>query len=351
MNLRRSALGLTNVETLAAQAALADFLVLGARKFEEGEALSHETWMARQKLLGPEHPDTLDSMTAYLTAMAMPGQNGARVEPLAREIISLRERVNGSNDFLTIDAVGNLAAVLATQAKFAEAERYARDELARFQRAGFADRANALNSVNNLAFYRMMQGDAAEAEKLLLDVIPRATRTLGQEHPETLHFQHNLARIYAEQGRLDEAEALARETLAKRRRVTPAHEGIGRTLLILGRVLVEKEKPDEAEPLLKESLAFFRDNYSMKANIIAQLENSLGAVQLAHSNYVEAEALLVHGSEEFFKPSIELAPRESKTALGHIVQLYKSWGKPERAADWQKRIDARAKVDSTVKTQ
>jgi tetratricopeptide (TPR) repeat protein len=109
--------------------------------------------------------------------------------------------------------------------------------------------------------------------------------------------------------------------------------------LILGRILLAKNQPDEAEPYLKEALAFFRDNYSMKSNLIAQAENSLGAIQLGRGNFQEAESLLTHGVEEFFKPGIELAPGEYQTALSHVVQLYKAWGKPELAATWQKRID------------
>jgi Flp pilus assembly protein TadD len=230
---------------------------------------------------------------------------------------------------------------LATQGKLAEAEKYGRQELTRFQSAGFGDKRNALYSANNLALYRMLQGDAAEAQKLLEEAIPRAERVHGSENPLTLHLRHNLARVLAEQGRLDEAEKIARETLAKRREATPAHEGTGRTLLILGRILLEKGNANEAHTNLTEALALFRQRYSMKTNVIAQTENALGGAQLARGNYAEAEPLLKRGANELLKPTIELAPRERRVALGHLVRLYEVTGKPELAAEWKKRLTDR----------
>ncbi len=348
--LRQSALGPEHLESLKAQAALAEYLVLGARKFAEGEALGRQTWLARQRLLGSEHRDTIDAMSTYVAAVAIPGDKAEQAEPLARQVLELRQRVNGPNDYATIDALGNLAYVLATLGKFTDAERFGREELARFQQAGFADKINALYSANNLALYRLLQGDTAEAEKLFIEAIPRAERTHGPEHLITLHLQHNLARIYAVQGRLGQAEKLARETLAKRRRVTPELEAIGRTMLILGRVLLEKREFDEADALLHEALGFYRERYAMKTGIIAQIENSLGAIQLARHAYPEAETLLLHNASELFKPTTELGPREMQVAIGNIVQLYQAWAKPDQAAEWQKKLDELAKPQVTLKT-
>jgi Flp pilus assembly protein TadD len=335
---RKAAPGTTNLDILIAQAALAEELVLGARNFEEGEPLSRETWLGLKQLLGANHRDTLDAMTVYCAALAIPGGREQEVEPLLRELLTRREQVNGPNDFNTIDVIGNLAYVLATQGKYREAEEYGRQELRAFQNAGFADRQNALYSVNNLALYRMLQGDAVEAERLLLEAIPRARNVQGTSNPVTLHLQHNLARVLAEQGRLPEAEKIARETLAKRRQATPAHEGIGRTLLILGRVQLEQGNADEAYTSLNEALALYRQRHSMKTNLIAQAENALGGLELARTNFADAERLLKRGANELLKPTIELAPRERRVALGYLVRLYEVTGNPEMAEKWKSKL-------------
>jgi hypothetical protein len=161
-----------------------------------------------------------------------------------------------------------------------------------------------------------------------------------------LHIQNALVRVWAEEARLNEAETLARETLAMRRRTMPAHEGTGRIMLLLDGVLVERPKLDEAEPLLREALALFREHYARKPELAAQAENWLGAIQAARHAYPEAEALLLPGSERFFAPSLGMSAKEKRAAVGHIVQLYQAWDRPEQAAYWQKRLDGLAPVIS-----
>ena len=241
---------------------------------------------------------------------------------------------------VAINSLGDLGYVLATRGDFAGAERVGREELARFRRVGMADKEGALYSVNNLAMYRFLQGDAAEAEALLVEARPRAVRIFGPEHLVTLHLQHVLARVLAEQGRWDEAEALARQTLAVRRRVTPGHEGTGRTMLVLGRVLVEKAKFDEAEPLLQEAYALFRDHYAMKPELAAQSANWLGSIRVAQHAYPEAEVLLLSNPESLLVPTSAMSRAEQSAAVGNILRLYQSWGKAEQAALWQRRLDA-----------
>ncbi len=60
-----------------------------------------------------------------------------------------------------------------------------------------------------------------------------------------------------------------------------------------------------------------------------QVENWLGAIQLARHAYPEAEALLLAGPNHLLAPTAALSPNEQRIALGHIVKLYRDWGKPE----------------------
>ncbi|HMO66529.1 MAG TPA: tetratricopeptide repeat protein, partial [Verrucomicrobiota bacterium] len=152
-------------------------------------------------------------------------------------------------------------------------------------------------------------------------------------------LQHNLARIYADQNRLAEAEALARDALAKRKRVIPLHEGVARTLLLLGGILVREGSLDEAEATIQEGLALLREKYAMKANLIAQAENELGAVHLAKRQYPEAGVLLTRAPESFLKPAVDLSPRERAVALQRLVAYYRAVENSEKAAERQKHLD------------
>jgi tetratricopeptide (TPR) repeat protein len=328
--LRRSTLGPEHRDTLAAQYALAEFLDLGVREFGEAEVLSRETWQGRQRLLGDDNRDTLASLARYARTLA-DQRKLPEAERLTRQCLETCERVLGPDDYDTIVALGNLAYVLADRGDLVQAERCTREEVARFRRAGLADRDEALYAVNNLALFRCVQGHPEEAETLLVEARPRAARVFGVEHVITLHLQHVLARVLAEEGKLDEAEVLARETLAARRRVTPGHEGIGRTLLVLGRVLVEKGKLDEAEPLLREALALFREQYAMKPELAAQAANWLGAIQLARKAYPEAESLLLSGVlTSFSSPPPGCPPRNGAWPLGTSSRSTKTGANPSR---------------------
>ena len=81
----------------------------------------------------------------------------------------------------------------------------------------------------------------------------------------------------------------------------------------------------------------------MKPELFPQAANWLGAIEVARKNYPKAETLLLSGADQFFLPSAEMSPHERRLAVGHIVQLYQAWEKPEKVASWQKKLDDLAK--------
>jgi hypothetical protein len=52
--------------------------------------------------------------------------------------------------------------------------------------------------------------------------------------------------------------------------------------------------------------------------------------------------LLLPDSGRLFDPANQLSPAEVRLAVGHIIALYAAWGKPEKAAEWRKKLDALA---------
>ena len=68
--LRSAALGPEHRQTLAAQEHLADFMNRGLHRPDLAEPLSYQTWQAPRRVLGPEDPDTLDSLDTNGAALA-----------------------------------------------------------------------------------------------------------------------------------------------------------------------------------------------------------------------------------------------------------------------------------------
>jgi tetratricopeptide (TPR) repeat protein len=278
-------------------------------------------------------------MDTYATSLAQQ-KKYEQAEAIYRECLELRRRLLGTNSSDFLVTLGNLGQTLAERGQLAEAEQVVRDVIDRRTRAGLANTMDTFASVNNLAAILLLRDRLDEAERLLADACRRATQIFGPENPvSTLHLQRALARTLAGQGRFDEAEALAAQTLAVHRRVASSHEGTGRALLILGRVKVEKGNLDEAEPLLREALDLFREHSPSRRELIAQAANWLATVQVARKAYPEAERLLLSDPEEFLAPTAQMSSAERRAALGHIVQLYQNWRKPDQAAIWQHRLD------------
>jgi tetratricopeptide (TPR) repeat protein len=344
VTLRRESLGLRHRDTLAAQESLAWFLSGGVRNFPEAEGLSRETWQTRQQVLGPEDPDTLESLDTYASVLQNQ-RKPAEAEPLMRQCYKFRERILGPNDPHTIITLGNLGFLLAENGRWADAEKVCRDVLERRKQAGSDNSMEAFANVSNLGFALFGQGQLDDSEKLLRELREKAKDKCGERHPITLNIQHIRARVLAGARQWDDAEKLARETLAIRREVTPRQEGTGRTLLVLGRVLIEKGELAKAEPLLREAFDLFRANYAMKTELTAQAENWLGTIQLRGGKFGDAETLLIRSCGPLLTaPAISEAERQE--LIGHLVELYNAWGKANAAAEWTKRIE---EVASSVK--
>jgi serine/threonine protein kinase len=337
-DLRRRELGLTDLETLAAQHALAEFFIYGVGERKDGLRLAYETWQGRQRLLGETNRDTLNSEELYADGLLDAG-NFKDSGTIYERVLEIRERVLGPYDKDTICALADVGGMMEYRGTWADAEHHLQEALTRFQRIGKADDRVALICLKELAMCHLLQGDPASADKLLAEAASRATRILGTNSLYTLQFQRARARALAEEGRLEEAEALAKATLAARRRQTSDFSGTGRTLLYLGGILVQEGKLGEAEPYLQEALKIFGEHLPMKPELAPQAANWLGAIQVARKDYPQAQTLLLSGPEQFFIPATEMSPNERRIAVGHIVKLYEAWGKPDQTAVWQKKLD------------
>ena len=88
---------------------------------------------------------------------------------------------------------------------------------------------DTLSSASNLAAMLGSQEKYAEAERINLELLGVRRRVLGDEHPDTLTSANNLATALALQGKYAEAEEMGRAVLEARRRVRPsAHAGHSR---------------------------------------------------------------------------------------------------------------------------
>ncbi len=333
--LRRSVLGLDNLDTLAAQEKLADFLNRALHRPAEAEPISLETWLARRRLLGPEHLDTLDSMDTY--ALSLRGQKKLpEAERVGQEGCDICRKFWGPDHERTLTSENNLSTILNEEGKWAQSEKIVRRCYdVRLKKSG-PENVETTSCLNNLAMTWYFLGQLDEAEDLLRQGAEAMLKAHGKDFIYTVHVQYVLARVLVDKKIYKEAEELARSTLERRRKIfAPGHEFIGRSLAVLGRILAEQDNPAAAEPLFDEARTLFQKTCPHKKELIADAENWLGAGLVARKLFDQAEPLLVQ-SYETLKAEPGVPERHKQIARQHLLQLYEASGKPEKAAAWQK---------------
>eukprot|EP00808_Paulinella_micropora_P011372 g70050.t1 len=203
----------------------------------------------KEKTLGAEHPSTLTSVNNLGLLLEQQGKL-AEAEPLKRRALQAREKTLGAEPRTRCNRSTTWARCWSSRAswrrpslcsaglckdlkrrsgrapghqqgKLAEAEPlYRRDRRGEEKTLG-AEHPDTLGSVYNLALLLEKRSKLAEAEALYRRELQGCEKRLGAKHPDTLASVKNLVRFLEQQGKVAEAEALKRRAQeAKRRRAT-----------------------------------------------------------------------------------------------------------------------------------
>jgi len=223
--------------------------------FKEAAPLLEKAVETRQRVLGPEHPDTLRSM--YLVGKNLNDDGRyAEAEKLLREVLEAQRRVLGPEHPETVSSMIGIAGVIYEEGRYQEAEKLQR-ELLDMQRRAFApDDRRALMAMNNLAVNLDTQGRYAEAEQLYREALELEHRTFGPDHPLTLQSMTNVARVLNNETKYADAERLLRETLDMQRRVLGSeHQDTLWSTQVLAESLRAEGHLLDAEKLQRETLS------------------------------------------------------------------------------------------------
>ena len=379
LEIRRRILGPEHPDTLSSMNNLAGVYYLQG-KYAQAEALYSQTLEIRRRVLGPEHPVTLSSINNLANVYGSQGKY-SQAEALHSQALEIKRRVLGSEHPDTLMSMSNLAVDYYSEGKYAQAETLYSQALEIQRHVLGPEHPDTLRSMNNLAGDYYDQGKYAQAEALFSRTLEIRRRVLGPENPITLGSMNNLANVYSLQGKNAQAEAMCSQTLEVQRRVLgPEHPDTLSTLADSGsmyqrqgkyalaetyaaqalagrRHALGSEHPDtiasesdlalayvsqgkfaEAEPLASQALETEKkvqpDDWQR-----FRAESLHGASLAGEKKYAEAEPLLVEGYKGMLarKDRIDV-PDWYHLILARewLVQLYQSWGKPEKAAEWRK---------------
>ncbi|RDI25432.1 tetratricopeptide repeat protein [Lentzea flaviverrucosa] len=179
----------------------------------------HEATLAdRERVLGSDHPNTLTSRNNLASAYESAGDLN-RAITLYEAIIVDSERVLGSDHPDTLTSRNNLAGACESAGDLDRAISLYEANLTDIRRVLGSDHPNTLASRSNLAYTYLSKGDLDRAISLYEAIIVDSERVLGSDHPNTLTSRNNLAGAYESAGDLDRAISLYEANLADSGRV------------------------------------------------------------------------------------------------------------------------------------
>ena len=180
--------------------------------------LFEQTLADSERILGPDHPDTLDSRNNLASAY----QNSGRLEqaiPLFEQNLADRERILGPDHPGTLISRNNLASAYQNSGRLEQAIPLFEQNLADRERILGPDHPDTLTSRNNLASTYRFAGRLEQAIPLHERNLSDRERILGPDHPDTLTSRNNLASAYLSAGKLEQAINLFEQNLANQLRV------------------------------------------------------------------------------------------------------------------------------------
>ena len=194
-----------------------------AGRFTEAIPIHEATLKIRERVLGPEHPDTLASRNNLAIVYRDAGRYAEAI-PIHEATLKIRERVLGPEHPDTLASRNNLANAYGDAGRFTEAIPIHEATLKIRERELGPEHPNTLTSRNNLANAYLDAGRYAEAIPIHEATLRLQERVLGPEHPDTLASRNNLANAYRGAGRHAEAIPIFEATLKSRERVLgPEH--------------------------------------------------------------------------------------------------------------------------------
>ncbi|MGI5256467.1 protein kinase domain-containing protein [Streptomyces angustmyceticus] len=214
---RERLLGPDHPDTLTSRLEAGHALGRLGRSFEAHQVYA-EVLAGRERALGPDHPDTLSCRHHVALNLGRLG----RLEDcraMAHEVAGARARVLGAQHADTLATRCELAHVQGRLGLWTEALHTYRDIAAARAAALGPDHPDTLAARYEVGIGLGRLGRSGEALALYRDLAAARTRAQGADDPETLRARHGLGVNLGRQNRWQEALAEAREVAAARARV------------------------------------------------------------------------------------------------------------------------------------
>ena len=334
LEIRKRVSGPENPYTLMVMNNLAgDYLRDG--KYGEAEQLFAQTLEADRRVMGPEHPNTLAEMQSLAITYSREGKY-AQAVALENQTLEIQRRVLGPEHPSTLKTMEQLATDYGNEGKTEEVENLFEQILDVERRVLGPENPETLLTMINLADAYTELGKYPQAEQLFGQALEIARRVLGPENPDTIAMLGEFANMYRQEGKYAQAASVFEQVLAGRRHVLGnENPNTMDSAADLALADVLQGKFAEVEVLALEA-AQTDSKIRPDAWQRYRAESLLGESLAGEKKHAEAEPLLVEGYKGMLarRDSIDVPDRYNvDLAREWLVEFYKDWGKPGKAAE------------------
>lgn len=303
-------------------------------ELQKARSLLQTSVRVRSRLLGDNHPETLESMSALGLLERDQGRYAA-ADTLMGRVVAGRRALHGAADstvvqalmfhgfiqrklgkteeaeqslqsalrahrsrrdaanILTAELLFNLASLLKTQGKLDEALPVQRRSLHLVDSLTNGPHPGRIANLNNLAILQTRRGDLAAAETLYVRLLDEGTAVYGAEHPRQVRWLSNLGGLYTEMFEYERADSLLMRALdlTRKTRAGP-HPQTAITLHNLAVNAYERGNLARADTLFPQALAMMRAVHDDPDRRTARVASDYGRALLQMQRLSDAEEML-----------------------------------------------------------
>jgi tetratricopeptide (TPR) repeat protein len=259
--------------------------------YEKAYKLALDSFDIRTILLGPDDPDTLDSLNTVGVALSrLRRYDEAKI--MYQRAVEGKKRTLGAEHLDTLTSMLNLAIVYDSQGHWIDAERLLKQILEVASKKDWeAGRSLTLSTLTTLATTYRNLGRYTEAADSELQILEAREAQLGPDYPTTLTVKGNLAYTYRHLGRLKEAEELNLQVLSAHEQNHHAEIEILATKAHLASIYKEQGRWLEAETLQREVLDTTTTKLGPNHPDTLYAMGNLAGTYWTQGRFSEAEAL------------------------------------------------------------
>jgi serine/threonine-protein kinase len=289
-------------------------------------------------------PDTMRALL-YDNLGSVAHERGDLQEAAALHAKALAEfqRLLGSRDDRVAIALNNVAVSRGDLNEWAAAESLHREAIGILRRNHPDPHPLVVEAENSLASALDVQGKTIAAESAFVRVIAMRKQLLGPKHPDYAFSLFSYAMNQMDLKHYETVLQVTSEVLALRGTTLPeAHPAVAASLQSLGRARDQLGDTAGGRSAIEESLALRKKYLPAGSWLIASSEGVLGDHYTLTKDFTRAQSLLLRADSVLAAQMGDQSLR-TQTGLRRLIALYSAWRKPDRAAVYQRRLDAATK--------